>query len=365
MSTNAWPLKWQARLTKPASAGLQSPSGDFVNPACGFSRSAIFVILLAFLGSLIAQAQAVKITAKFVNQELLPDPTAPAWNTVQPVTIALSPQQITKPFGGGAIKELQVRALHNGRLIAFLLEWADPTKDQDIAQVDRFGDGVAVQFPVDPKANPSPFMGDAQNAVNIWQWQAAWQRDMDEGGLADVERVYPPYASEVPYGIYVGRDAGNWRSQRDHKTPVENLIAQGFGTLTHQELQHVLGKGIWENGRWRVVFVRALHTGLAGDASFEAGQKNLINFAVWDGSSGERGARKSVSLNWHELTLEALPAGTTLAGTGTPAPTTKEIVRVIGVPGWVAAVLGVLGVLFGAVIVWILYHPRPQEPEIG
>ncbi len=316
-------------------------------------RFIALVILLAFLGSLIAQAQA--LTAKFVNQELTPDPTAQIWGQAQPVTIALSPQQIAPPFGGGAIKELQVRALHNGRLIAFLLEWADATQDQELAQTDRFSDAVAVQFPVE--ATPSPFMGDSRNAVNIWQWQAAWQRDIDEGGLADVDRTYPPYASEVPYGIYVGRDVGNWRSQRDHKTPVENLIAQGFGTLTHQELQHVLGRGVWENGRWKVAFVRALHTGLVGDASFEAGQQSSLNVAVWDGSSGERGARKSVSLTWHELTLEALPAGV--------SSVPKEAVRVIGVPGWVAAVMGVLGLLVGGIIVWILYHPRPKEPEIG
>ncbi len=320
-------------------------------------RFLAFVILLAFLGSLVAQAQA--LTAKFVNQELTPDPTAQIWNQAQPVTIALSPQQIAQPFGGGATKELSVRALHNGRLIAFLLEWADATQDQELAQTDRFSDAVAVQFPVELGATPSPFMGDATNAVNIWQWQAAWQRDIDEGGLADVDRTYPPYASEVPYGIYVGRDVGNWRSQRDRKTPIENLIAQGFGTLTHQELQHVVGRGVWEKGRWRVVFVRALHTGLMGDASFEAGRKSLVNFAVWDGSSGERGARKSVSLTWHELTLEALPAGVP------PAGSPREVVRVIGVPGWVAAVMGVLGLLFGAIIIWILYHPRPQEPEIG
>lgn len=326
-------------------------------------RSLGFV--LAFLGSLVAQAQSVKLTAQFVNQELTPNPTAQIWSQAQPVTIALSPQQIAQPFGGGATKELQVRALHNGRLIAFLLEWADATQDRELAQTDRFSDAVAVQFPVELGANPSPFMGDARQAVNIWHWQAAWQRDIDEGGLADVDRTYPPYASEVPYGIYVGHDVGNWRSQRDRKTPVENLIAQGFGTLTHQELQHVLGRGVWENGRWRVIFVRALHTGLRGDASFEVGQKSFVNFAVWDGSSGERGARKSVSLTWHELTLEALPAGVSLTGLPSTAPVTKEVVRVIGVPGWVAAGIGVLGLLFGAIIVWILYHPRPQEPEIG
>jgi len=324
----------------------------------------VWIILLVVLPSLLAQAQAAKLTAKFTEQELLPDPTAPIWNQVQPVVISLSPQQMAKPFGGGAIKALSARALHNGRLIAFLLEWGDATKDQEAAQTDRFSDAVAVQFPVDPKATPSPFMGDAQNAVNIWHWQAAWQRDIDEGGLADVDRAYPPYADEVPYGIYVARDVGNWRSQRDHKTPVENLIAQGFGTLTHQELQHVLGRGVWEDGRWKVVFVRALHTGLLGDARFIPGQKSLINFAVWDGSSGERGAQKSVSLVWHELMLEAVPAGGALPGTPASA-TTKEVVRVVGVPGWVAVVLGVLGVLLGAIVVWLLYHPRPSEPEIG
>ncbi len=105
-------------------------------------RSLWFVIVLAFLGSLIAQAQSVKLTAQFVNQELTPDPTAQIWTEVEPVTIALSPQEMTKPFGGGAIKELQVRAVHNGRLIAFLVEWADPTQDQELAQTDRFSDAV-------------------------------------------------------------------------------------------------------------------------------------------------------------------------------------------------------------------------------
>lgn len=106
----ARPLKGRAGLAKPAYAG-------FVSLARGFSCRAIFVISLAFLGSLVAKAQAVTITAKFVNQELIPDPTAPVWPTVQSITIALSPQQITKPFGGGSVKELQIRALHNGRLI--------------------------------------------------------------------------------------------------------------------------------------------------------------------------------------------------------------------------------------------------------
>lgn len=343
-------LKGRAGLAKPAYA-------------VSLARGAIFVILLAFLGSLVAHAQAVKLTAKFTEQELSTDPNAAVWAQAPAVTVTLGPQQIVPPFGGGAVKELQARALHNGRQIAFLLEWADATKDMESAQTDRFSDAVALQFPYQRDAQPSPFMGDVQNAVNIWQWQASWQRDIDEGGLADVDRAYPPYADEVPYGIYVGRDVGNWRSQRDHKTPIENLIAQGYGTLTHQEQQHVLGKGIWENGRWKVVFLRALQTGLAGDASFSVGQKLSVNFAVWDGSSQERGARKSVSLFWHELQLEPLPAG---FATVTEPSRSAPAVQTFGVPAWVTALLALLALLFGALLMWFITRPRaPQEPEIG
>jgi hypothetical protein len=323
---------------------------------------AILLTIVLLSSGLIVHAQATKLTAKFTDQEISTDPHAAIWTQAQAVTVKLGPQQIAPPFGGGAIKELQARALHNGRQIAFLLEWADATRDMESAQTDRFSDAVALQFPYQIEAQPSPFMGDARNAVNIWQWQASWQRDIDEGGLADVDRIYPPYADEVPYGIYVGRDVGNWRSQLDHKTPVENLIAQGWGTLTHQEQQHVLGKGIWENGRWKVVFLRALQTGLAGDASFIAGQKLSVNFALWEGTQAERGARKSVSLLWHELELESLPAG--FAGATEPVKTAPAV-RTVGVDAWVVALIAVLALLFGALLMWFIRRPQPQEPEIG
>ncbi len=322
-------------------------------------RALLLLMAAVLLTGLIVHAQALKLTAKFVDQELSTEPNAALWAQAQVVTIRLSPQQIAPPFGGGAVKELQARALHNGRQIAFLIEWADATKDMESAQTDKFSDAVALQFPYQMAAQPSPFMGDGRNAVNIWHWQAAWQRDIDEGGLADVDRVYPPYAHEVPYGIYVGRDVGNWRAQRDHKTPVENLIAQGYGTLTHQEQQHVLGKGIWENGRWKVVFRRALQTGLAGDASFT--EKILVNFAVWDGAQAERGARKAVSLIWHELQLEPLPAGFSAE----PKTAPQEVVRTVGVDAWITALIAVLSLLFGALLMWFIRRPHAQEPEIG
>jgi DMSO reductase family type II enzyme heme b subunit len=52
-----------------------------------------------------------------------------------------------------AVKELAVRAVHNGGWIAFLVEWKDPTLSDKIV-LDNFGDQVAVQLPVNVKGSP-------------------------------------------------------------------------------------------------------------------------------------------------------------------------------------------------------------------
>jgi hypothetical protein len=318
-------------------------------------HSILILILMAFLGVLSAQSQSSNLVVKFVNQELSLDPTDALWAQVASATIPLVPQQVTPPFGGGGVKEIQIRAVHNGRLIAFLTEWVDEAKNDELAQVDKFGDAVALQFPAELTQTANPFMGDAKGAVNIWQWQAAWQRDIDEGGIADVDRTYPPYASTVPYDVAVGKDAGNWRSQRVRLTPVENLVAQGFGTLTHQAQQGVLGRGIWRDNHWHVVFIRTLQSGILGDTPFVPGEKTSINFAVWQGANQDRGGRKSVTYAWHELQLEKT-AG--MVSTTSTTPTTSipgsEKSAAGGVPAWLTVLIAGIAVLFGGVVGWLL-----------
>lgn len=110
-------------------------------------RAILALIASVLLSGLIVHAQATKLTVKFVNQELSTDPHSALWAQAQAVTVKLGPQQIAPPFGGGAVKELQARAIHNGRQIAFLIEWADATRDMESAQTDKFSDGIALQFP--------------------------------------------------------------------------------------------------------------------------------------------------------------------------------------------------------------------------
>jgi mono/diheme cytochrome c family protein len=74
---------------------------------------------------------------------------------------------------------------------------------------------------------------------------------------------------------------------------VENLMAEGFGTLTSVPSSKLTGKGIWENSRWQVVI------------KGPRGKMNLvpISFAVWDGSGRERNGMKGLT-RWRFLRFE-------------------------------------------------------------
>ena len=70
----------------------------------------------------------------------------------RPVKVTTLPQTVTLPnHPEPAIRELSVRAAHNGGWLAFLIEWADPT--HPTASSRQFGDQVAVELPVEIKAD--------------------------------------------------------------------------------------------------------------------------------------------------------------------------------------------------------------------
>lgn len=242
--------------------------------------------LLAFLSffSLLVSAPAepastrgTKIVVRYVRQEIPLDPVEELWRKIPPARIPLKAQDLSPPFGGGSVKAVTIRAVHNGREIAFLLKWIDPTKDATIDGLDSFRDAAALMFPLDPK-NPSEpimghrYMGEKSSLVNIWQFKADWNEE--------------------------GRSS-----------PVEDLNAAGPGTLTTQDRQDVSGKGVHRSGRWKVIFLRALKTDDEDDAQFRPGLKTWVNVAVWDGSHKDQAGQKSVSEIWHRLTFETASVG--------------------------------------------------------
>jgi len=187
-------------------------------------------------------------------------PSAAAWTTVPVSEFPLSPQVHWGPrIGEVTAKSVKVRGMHDGQQLAIMLEYADPGEDPD--------DAAALEFMVGEKkahfAHGQPMAQVEGGPVNIWYWK-----------------------------------------NKDAK--VLDMNAKGFGTLKVQDQQDVKGKGVYQSGTWKVVFIRSLTTGdVEHDTQFKPGEFINIAFAIWDGKkleSGdlkEKGSQKAVSSWWY------------------------------------------------------------------
>jgi len=169
----------------------------------------VFAALAALLAAgAPAAAQAPLVAARVPGAGPILEPGAPAWKDARAVTVAMLPQTVTLPHQSEpAVKALIVRAIHNGGWVAFLIQWKDPTKSDRVI-LDNFGDQVAIQLPVDIKATPpSPMMGNPGGRVNIMQWRAAFQKDIEDGH-APTRSSAPPTPAPTP-----ARSASRTRSR--------------------------------------------------------------------------------------------------------------------------------------------------------
>lgn len=281
--------------------------------------------LLTFFKVPLASSQGQTLTASFVQADLpVTDPDSNLWQSAAALEVPLSAQQITAPMQLVThTRSVTARLLQNEEHMAILVEWDDETQNDSSTRVQDFRDMVAVQFP-ESASQPYFCMGQADGNVNVWAWKADWQAAITS--LRDVEGAYPEmYVDQYPFtdpdqgsqtqaGDYSDRDylpalqAGNLSALPVRTTPVENLVAGGFGSLTTlpEELQHVQGYGTWQNGKWRVIFSRRLTPDVQGDVAFTPGKTYSIAFAVWDGANYERNGQKSTS-QWVSLQLRSIP----------------------------------------------------------
>jgi len=211
-----------------------------------------------------------------IDVEAALDPEGPLWGNVQAETLAMMGTPVgLQPTDAvrvswigkeiGAVKSVEVAAVHDGQTLAFRLEWEDATENRAIAETDLFHDAAGVLFPSVPGA-VSMTMGMPGAAVNAWHWRA------DEDGR--------------------GR----------------HLVAEGLGTTREVDVQPVRGRGVWRDGRWRVVLTRPLKVQTTEPvAQLEPGQTTGFGVAVWEGSHRERAGIKAFSGDWIELSLANLP----------------------------------------------------------
>lgn len=239
------------------------------------------------------------------------NPRDDAWKEAPYVEAAMMPQMMTMPkLDVGTISLLRAQARTDGEKVAWRLTWADDTPSGNV-DTGRFTDAVGLEFPLAPDA--SPFMGTPGKPVLLLHWKALWQKDIDTH-FQDVPDLHPnmwvdlywfaegkspfkvPESFKNPLSLqwFIALQAGNPMAAISRTTPVEEAVAEGFGTLTHGKGGKTTAKGAWADGLWSVVFTRPA----AGpDVIIKPGAKGQVAFAVWDGSAGNVGGRKHWS-NW-------------------------------------------------------------------
>jgi ethylbenzene dehydrogenase len=250
-----------------------------------------------------------------VSRASLPsDPTDAAWNDL-PVHVApLILQDMVEPrLLKPSTTEVRVRAITDGTRIALRLEWSDATKN-DLPGAARFSDACAVQFPTKVAAEmPAPQMGEKGKPVEITLWRASWQAVADGRGDS-IKDLYPnaavdhypfqaasldkgsPAQREMEARYAPARTLGN-RMSGPRQRPVEDLIAEGPGTLTSGQATGSEGRGRRIDSGWSVLISRPLPDGLA------PGNRSQVAFAVWEGSDQEAGSRK-MRTGWIPIVVE-------------------------------------------------------------
>ncbi len=250
--------------------------------------------LAAYVKSLVKEPQArgePVLKSKRVHQDVPLDPDNPIWREAEPLDVPLSGQVIVAPrWQNPSVDLITVRSLYNDKSVGFLLEWNDRFKDtvhrpeiqsqkEAYVKLDPkrqwvFRDAVEIQFPVRiPEGADRPyfFLGQPGKSVNLWRWNADWSEDSSR------------------------KTAAEELNATGAKNPIVPQPAEG---------QEVTSKGVWNNGRWKVVVVRPLKTrDQKSDIQFEAGKMIPLALHAWDGWKGEQGLQMAIS-SWQFLVLE-------------------------------------------------------------
>lgn len=227
----------------------------------------------------------------------------PAWEAAPEHVAKLLPQDLVDPrLMSPSTPEVRVRAVTTGTEIAFRLQWADPEQN------DKPGPGLsvdacAVQLPrMISSEPPAPQMGEAGRPVDITFWRSDWQASVNGRG-DKLQDLYPnatvdhyPFAApsleqdsaaqkEMSTLYSPAGGAGNRRAG-PRETPVEDLVAEGPGTLSPAPSQSSRGFGARTADGWAVVIRKNLSESITPD------MRTQVAFAIWEGSAHEAGARK-------------------------------------------------------------------------
>lgn len=278
-------------------------------PASQNLKSDEIIDLGHFLRSLSTEEQreAVVLKRRQLTVKRVPQtpnhPTADDWKTVPATHIQTAPLW----WREGAVADLHVQAVHDGKSLALRLSWSDSSQNERAVKPEEFEDMGAVEL-YQGQAEPFLGMGSADAPIDLWQWRAGRGETAPEDSQLDVYPFDSPLYRELLKGkqlpdYITGRAAGNPLSKRE--TSGAGLAAKGPGSTTFRPKpsQFVAASAAWNQGHWSVVLHRPLAVAADGGLTLKPGGSYSVAFAIWDGEARDRGPQKSVSI-WHDLKLE-------------------------------------------------------------
>jgi DMSO reductase family type II enzyme heme b subunit len=277
-------------------------------------RIVLTIVVVATVAAGCRSAPAPVADVVAITTAALPsDPGDAAWQAAPEHVAKLLLQDLVEPRQQKiTTPEVRVRALATNAEIALRLEWPDASTN-DMPGAGNFNDGCAVQVPQKASATlPDPQMGMVGNGVAITFWRADWQasvngrgdsiRDLYPNALID---HYPFEAASLAKGSaeqqalatqYAPAEGAGNRRGGARTSAVEDLIAEGPGTLAPAPATRARGLGKRTPTGWSVVIARPLPDGLTMKTPSQ------IAFAVWEGASQEGGARK-MRTGWIPLSM--------------------------------------------------------------
>ena len=233
-----------------------------------------------------------RLTIPAPRVESLPqDGDDEGWEAIDATRVVLAPLA----WHGDAPDELAVRFAHDGSDLAVRLEWADASRDDRALGTSRFPDGVALQLSLED--SPPLFgMGSEAFPVDIWHWKAFRMEQV--AGVFDLTGPPSPGepSTDVPrFRVCEGLLEPSTRAgsrQVDGLESAARIGSQG----------EIPAAPRWRDGRWTVVLHRSLAARGAGEVGLAPDTEAEVSFAVWNGSAGDRGGRKSISI-WQRLAI--------------------------------------------------------------
>ena len=283
--------------------------GGIVVAAGGVSAAVVGVLKTG------AAAEADLLSVYIAEPVPTGEPDSELWNRVGSTEVELTGQAMVAPMkvdpSPGSVR---VRSLHDGKKIAFLLEWDDPQEDSLTIKTEQFRDAAAVLLGAYPSPMSQWMMGTTESPATILHWKADWQLDLDKG-FQDLEVAfpnasfdfYPPLVNakhplKLPEAYpenarmwLPGWHVGNPLSQPVKRLSVEKLYGVGPGTLATASTQNVEGKGQRQEQAWRVVLAKELKPVDQEEVDLAPGGTYSVAFAIWSGSEKGAGSRKSLT----------------------------------------------------------------------